>query len=92
MASKTPSPALLEAAVTGTLTPLDAALLCERVEQRGMATVADVQVLFSTADHLNDQVEEYRHALRVLAVLLEDEGLYEVAAEVMVKRGVSVMP
>lgn len=68
------SSAQLEARVTGTLTPLNAALLCERVERREEATVEDVRALFATADHLADQVEEYRHALRVLAAHLKVRG------------------
>lgn len=90
--STTLSPAQLEAAITGTLTPLDAALLCERVENAGTATIADVQALFATADHLSDQVEEYRHAIQVLARFLKYEGLYEDAAVEMVEHGVAVMP
>lgn len=90
--NRAPSPAQLEARITGTLTPLDTALLCERVERDGTATVADVQALFATADHLADQTEEYRHALRVLAAFLEEAGLWEDAAERMADQGVAVMP
>ncbi len=52
-ASQELCPAKLEARVSGTLTPpRSAALLCERVERGGTATVGDVQALYATADRL----------------------------------------
>ena len=84
--------AKMAAMATGTLTPLEAARLQERLEAGGALSREEALRLCKTADHQAERLEEYRHGMRVLLTFVEEHGLKGPAELRMLERDVRVMP